>query len=218
MAFFCSALFITCAYAQPTTNADPSGPRCQGSNPRQWNNCVGTFTFPNGNTYTGEWQNGMRQGNGKIRIVAKGKSTSNSIASDAPSTYVGQFANDRINGHGVWTTFDGKQYEGNFVDNIMVSPISSKAPAQPVPQPEYRYSPPPQVTPSAPPTSPQKLQMCRNLEANIKENDPQQNKWLAFQINMDDMNCSAGNKCTQLGMRQSQILSNLTNQYMQNCQ
>lgn len=124
--------FSAFAFSQPTTNNGIAGQPCQGDNPRNWNNCVGTFTFPNGNTYTGQWQNGMRQGNGKIRIVAKGKSNANNIASEIPSTYVGQFANNKINGHGVWTTDNGDRFEGNFVDNILVS--QGSAPSQQAPQ------------------------------------------------------------------------------------
>ena len=122
--------FSAFAFSQPTTNNGSAGQPCQGENPRNWNNCVGTFTFPNGNIYTGQWQNGMRQGNGKIRIVAKGQSSENYIGSDVPSTYIGQFANNRINGHGVWTTDNGDRYEGNFVNNIMVS--QGSAPTQQV--------------------------------------------------------------------------------------
>jgi len=62
----------------------------------------------------------MLNGKGKIRILNKGQSTDYNIASDIPSTYVGQFANNRINGFGVWTTDKGQKFEGRFVNNILV--------------------------------------------------------------------------------------------------
>jgi hypothetical protein len=93
---------------------------CVGLDPLSWNNCIGTFTYPNGNKYTSEFKNGRRDGNGTIRIVAKGTSTSNYIGSDTPATYVGEFRDDRLNGHGVWTTDGGSKIEGDFVNNILV--------------------------------------------------------------------------------------------------
>lgn len=126
--FFIALLLVSLiTHAQPTAIGS-TGPSCQGSDPKNWNNCVGTYKFPNGNVYTGQWQNGMRQGYGKIRIVAKGQSKPNYIGSDIPSTYVGQFANNMINGHGVWTTDKGDRYEGNFVNNVMINQGSAPAP------------------------------------------------------------------------------------------
>lgn len=31
-------------------------PKCEGTNPMKWNNCVGTFTFPDGSKYVGEFK------------------------------------------------------------------------------------------------------------------------------------------------------------------
>jgi hypothetical protein len=133
---FCSTFLIsaTASFAQPAVQggsvAPPTtaskGPKdqtpgitCVGQDPRMWDNCVGTYTYPNGNKYTGEYKNGRRDGKGTIRIVAKGMSTNNYIGSEIPSTYVGDFRDDRLNGHGVWTTDDGKKIEGDWVNNIM---------------------------------------------------------------------------------------------------
>lgn len=118
------SLYALQGLAQPaginTKTTSSSLPACSGSSPQNWNNCIGTFTYGNGNVYTGEYRNGMREGIGKIRIVAKGVSNANTIASNIPATYEGEWRGNRINGHGIWFTDDGKKYEGDFVDNVMI--------------------------------------------------------------------------------------------------
>jgi hypothetical protein len=94
---------------------------CIGNNPRVWNNCVGTYTYPNGNKYSGEYRNGQRDGKGTMNIVAKGASNKNYIGSDIPATYVGEFRHDQLNGHGVLTKENGDRIEGIFVDNVLVT-------------------------------------------------------------------------------------------------
>lgn len=123
-----SLTFFSCVIevgAQPTVAGGSvvkggALPACVGSEPDIWDNCIGSFTYSSGNTYTGEYRRGMLNGKGKIRILNKGQSNEYNIASDIPSTYVGQFANNRINGFGVWTTDKGQKFEGRFVNNILV--------------------------------------------------------------------------------------------------
>ena len=104
------------SYDTPSTSLS----YCRGNDPVVWNNCIGTYTYPNGNKYTGEYRNGQRDGKGTMYIVAKGVSNKDYIGSNVPSTYVGEFRNGRLNGHGVWTTQNGDRFEGTFVDNILV--------------------------------------------------------------------------------------------------
>jgi hypothetical protein len=100
--------------AQP----QPRLPVCIGDNPHEWNGCRGTYTYPNGNKYTGEYRNGMREGRGVIDVVAKGDPSNTRITSNIHSRYTGQFSNDRINGYGVWVADNGYRYEGYFIDNL----------------------------------------------------------------------------------------------------
>lgn len=93
-------------------------PKCVGEKQNAWTLCVGTFKFPNGNIYTGEWHNGMREGNGELRIVAKGKSTENYIGSEVPAVYTGEFMNNKLNGRGRLVLDTGEVVEGDFVNNI----------------------------------------------------------------------------------------------------
>ena len=95
-------------------------PKCQGGDPKVWNACVGGYTFPNKNSYYGEWRNGLRDGVGQLKIIAKGESRSNFIGSDVPAIYVGEFKGSQLNGHGVWIEENGDRYEGEFIDNLLV--------------------------------------------------------------------------------------------------
>lgn len=136
---FSKYLLVLCmtaggAFAQPSssvqvvpTTGNPSLPSvesklgsCQGDNPRNGNMCIGSFTFPNGNSYNGEWRNGQRDGVGRMRIVAKGKSSQGYIGSATPSVYVGEFKGNMLNGHGVWVVDGGDRYEGEFINNILI--------------------------------------------------------------------------------------------------
>lgn len=135
-------LLITSAsgvLAQPTSNFQISPltgnfplpavesklPSCRGDIILNWDMCVGSFTFPNGNSYSGEWRNGQRNGVGKMRIIAKGKTSDGYIGSAIPSFYFGEFKNNMLNGQGVWIVDGGDRYEGEFVNNILVQASQS---------------------------------------------------------------------------------------------
>ena len=133
-------------FAQPTMETDPvaqkgSFANCVGSDVSSWDKCVGTFTYKNGNTYTGEYQKGKRNGYGKIRIVAKGKSDATAIRSETPATYEGQFKNDKISGLGVWVLDTGERYEGRFQNNVYLGKENSnQAPKEASPKPSDSYT------------------------------------------------------------------------------
>ncbi len=57
-----------------------------------------------------------------------------------------------LNGHGVWITDTGVRYEGEFVNNIMVSPQRPRVIGCPAPS-EFVRPPDPLVQPT-PPSSP----------------------------------------------------------------
>ena len=98
-------------------------PKCSqlfGQDFSKWNNCFGKKVYSNKNIYEGEFKNAKRDGMGKIIIYAKGLSNKNEIRSESIATYVGQFKNGRINGHGKWTDAVGNSYEGDFEDNILI--------------------------------------------------------------------------------------------------
>lgn len=63
-------------------------PACQGNDPSRWTNCTGSFTSQYGNKFLGEFQNGLRNGQGTL------------VFSDG-SKYVGEFKNNDYNGKGI---------------------------------------------------------------------------------------------------------------------
>lgn len=102
----------------------PSGPygkiNCDATAaPSTWNSCFGVVRYPNGNIYFGEFRNGERSGLGLIKIMARGVTTAQNIATPTPGLYVGQFRGGLMNGHGVLLTQDGGVF-GRFVDNRYV--------------------------------------------------------------------------------------------------
>jgi hypothetical protein len=112
------------ASQQPAITASNMARVCRGQDVRYYDNCVGVVVYPNGNIYSGEFRNGKRDGWGMIRILAPGVPSDNYIGSSVASTYVGQFADDRINGVGTWTTDTGNAVVGQYVNNRLVKPLS----------------------------------------------------------------------------------------------
>ena len=83
--------------------------------------CFGSFTFSNGNSYTGEWKNSRRDGVGTLKIASSAPTNKNHIGSIMPSTYTGEFRHGQLYGRGVWIVDNGDRYDGDFVENILIS-------------------------------------------------------------------------------------------------
>ena len=69
-----------------------------------WNKCVGTFTFPDGNKYVGEWKDDKMHGQG-------------TYANADGSKYVGEWKDSIRYGQGTQTYADGRVVEGIFENN-----------------------------------------------------------------------------------------------------
>lgn len=67
-------------------------------------NGKGTMKYSDGSEYTGDWVNGVRQGQGTMTY-------NNGI-------YDGEWQNDKKNGKGTYTWNDGKKYDGAYVDDV----------------------------------------------------------------------------------------------------
>eukprot|EP00116_Pleurobrachia_bachei_P003998 sb/3464260/ len=67
-------------------------------------NGQGTHTYANGKVYTGTWRDDVMNGTGSLTFANGSK-------------YEGEFQDNAFNGQGVYTWEDGSQYRGNFTNN-----------------------------------------------------------------------------------------------------
>ncbi len=78
---------------------------CKGVyNSSTWTNCKGGIRFSDGQTYVGDYLNGLPHGQGTHTWPNGAK-------------YVGEFKNDKLNGQGTHTWPNGDKYVGEFKNN-----------------------------------------------------------------------------------------------------
>lgn len=65
----------------------------------------GTMRYDNGNTYEGEWINGIREGSGRM-VYSNG------------DVYEGEWKNDKRHGQGTYTWKDGGEYTGEYKEDM----------------------------------------------------------------------------------------------------
>jgi hypothetical protein len=92
----------------------------------------GSFTYSNGNKYTGEWANSKPHGRGKAEFTdggvyegnfSNGKREGTGVqrwASGqwAGDSYVGSYKNNLMEGKGVYTYADGNSYDGEWKNGL----------------------------------------------------------------------------------------------------
>lgn len=89
---------------------------------------LGTLVFDNGDVYEGDFSGFYRSGSGKMTYAASGDVYTGSFAEDKidgygvyraadGSVYEGEFSDGKKNGSGKYTWSDGSVYEGGFLDN-----------------------------------------------------------------------------------------------------
>ncbi len=94
--------------------------------PSQWDECVGTYTYEDGNVYRGEYRHGARDGFGVLEIKYTGLSNYRMIGWGEPAIYVGSFKDNRLNGHGLLIVNSGVAYAGTFKNNIAQSDLTQE--------------------------------------------------------------------------------------------
>jgi hypothetical protein len=87
---------------------------------------VGTYTYQDGNVYSGEFRHGDRYGFGVLEIKFIGQSTDNVIGWDEPAIYVGNFRDGFRNGYGLLIAKSGVAYAGSFKDNFPQAELTQK--------------------------------------------------------------------------------------------
>ncbi|MDG1523855.1 MAG: hypothetical protein P8Q34_03245, partial [Hyphomicrobiales bacterium] len=71
----------------------------------EWDNCFGTYTFPDGETYTGGFKNNFKHGQGTYTFPNGG-------------IYIGGFKNNFRHGQGTYTYASGNIYTGGFKNDL----------------------------------------------------------------------------------------------------
>ena len=66
-----------------------------------------TYSWPDGDTYAGEWKEGKKNGQGTYTWAN----------ADA---YVGEWRDDKRNGRGIWTLANGTKHEGKWTNDEML--------------------------------------------------------------------------------------------------
>ena len=82
----------------------PDGSKYVGEFKDDKRNGQGTFTFANGDKYVGEYKDGQRNGQGTLTFASGNK-------------YVGEFKDGNFNGQGTFTWPDGSKYVGEYKDD-----------------------------------------------------------------------------------------------------
>lgn len=78
---------------------------CPANRPTTWNDCRGHEVYENGDTYFGDYKNGVKSGHGTYRF-ANG------------DTYVGEWQNDTYNGAGTYKFSNGETHTGKYRDGL----------------------------------------------------------------------------------------------------
>ena len=76
-------------------------PPCPGSyDKKAWTDCIGSYTWPSGSKYHGQWQTGIKHGEGTHTFTDGSK-------------YEGQWENGKQHGRGIYSFTDGSKYESS---------------------------------------------------------------------------------------------------------
>ena len=81
-------------------------PACEGDSlhTSAWTNCFGTYTFPDGEKYVGEWKDDKYHGQG-------------TFTSPDGTKYVGEYRDGNMHRQGTYTFPDGEKYVGEWKDD-----------------------------------------------------------------------------------------------------
>ena len=94
--------------------AESELPECEGSpatddilSTKEWANCYGTFIFPDGAKYVGEFKDGKPHGQG-------------TMTSSDGTKYVGEFKDGQPHGKGFYTRPGGPTFNGIWKDGELI--------------------------------------------------------------------------------------------------
>ena len=93
----------------PLTAMELQAKSCEGDDYDQWNDCQSSYTWGDGDQYSGGWDNGKMNGYGTYNFAADNAWQMES--------YSGFYLNDDMHGIGKIVWLDGGYYEGDFSYN-----------------------------------------------------------------------------------------------------
>ncbi len=117
-------LFILCLITSSILFAQSNLPPCNGnfSGP-----CFGTYEYPSGDKYLGQYRDGKRNGQGTFTFANGEKylgqwkddkySGQGTFTHTSGEIYVGQWKDNKKNGQGISTFADGRKYLGQLKDD-----------------------------------------------------------------------------------------------------
>lgn len=117
--------------------SDLTQKECAREASADWTNCIGTYRFPDGNVYRGEFAHGLPEGIGLLEVSAAGSLKDAQVRFPLPGVYVGQFKDGKLSGQGA-VVMAGVGYFGTFRDNTFkrAAKMESQSPASNPPE-EY---------------------------------------------------------------------------------
>ena len=102
-------------------------PACPSDQTKRYHNCFGTYTWPNGEKYVGEWRDDKKNGQGTYtwpngeKYVGEWRDDKyngqGTLTLPNGEKYVGEWRDDKKNGQGTFTFPDGEKYVGEFKDD-----------------------------------------------------------------------------------------------------
>ena len=113
--------------AKPFSSTGVKIPKCPSGNLANWNNCEGSSSNAQGDTYVGVWKDGKWNGRGSYtyadgaRYVGEfkdGKSHGKGTFTFSNGTkYVGEWKSNKMHGQGTFTNAKGDKYVGSWKSN-----------------------------------------------------------------------------------------------------
>jgi hypothetical protein len=79
---------------------------CPSNKNAEWHNCLGTYVYEDGTTYSGDWMSNKPHGQGNLIYPSGDK-------------YSGSFKNGKMHGHGTYTYENGDMYAGDWKEGII---------------------------------------------------------------------------------------------------
>ena len=81
-----------------------------------WSDCLGSYTFPDGTKYEGEWRDNKPNGQGTFTESDNNQNMKTFTYPDG-ATYIGQYKNNKREGQGSIIFIHGDKYVGQWKDD-----------------------------------------------------------------------------------------------------